>query len=608
MSSKPGTSDHRHFTKDRRLNRRDNIKEIRAVAHLLGPYRREAILGMLATALWSLLILVPAFLTKVLIDDGIGNDDRGVVVGVAVVSAGVVVAMWLLTIVQKLYLFDIGYKATVSLQKLLLSHLLRLPPSYHESHPVGIAVSKLTNDIQAARRIITSGLPTMIVNAVTALGSLVMMLVLDWDMALVTLIVVPVLLVISWVYRRLVVPLFDDLRVAIGGVANSANETLGVVGLVQSYNQESRHRARFSQATSDSRDAEYRTIVMGSVYFPATSILSATATGLLIIYGGTQVVRGNAQVGTMVGFFGYLLMFLGPISEFSWIFQIYQSGMAALGKVFEVIDEETESSEHSNECGLGRGLIKLDDVSLEVDGQPLLDRLKVDIAAGSVVAFVGDGASGRAEVARVVAGLDTPSSGRVTYDGIDGVALASATLFDWLGYVSPRTVLFGGSVRENLLLALPGTSDESLVAALDEMFGAGFVDGLSRGLDTEVGRDGQDLPAGTRQAIVIARALIRKPQVLVLDGAVDSLDAGALARLARARDTILSGVTIVAATNQPLIAEYADLVVVLKDGRIVEHGSPIELRGQGGAFADLSDSWRSGLTLSPSLRRGNSGV
>jgi ABC-type multidrug transport system fused ATPase/permease subunit len=129
------------------------------------------------------------------------------------------------------------------------------------------------------------------------------------------------------------------------------------------------------------------------------------------------------------------------------------------------------------------------------------------------------------------------------------------------------------------------------------MYGAAFVPSLSRGLDTNVGRDGRDLPAGTRQAVVIARAILRRPRILVLDGAVDSLDAGALSRLARSRDTILHGVTIVAATNQPLIAEYADLVVVLDAGSIVEQGAPRDLLQDDATFASLLRSWRSGLTL-----------
>jgi ATP-binding cassette subfamily B protein len=595
----PGAVEHRHLSRAERLKPNGELRELKALAHLLGPYRRGAVLGIGATVLWSILSLVPAYLTKILIDDGIDDQDRGTIVAIAATSALLVVAMWRLLVIQKYHLYDTAYRAVTSLQNLLFRHQLRLPIRYHETHPVGSSVSRLTNDAYAARKLINTGLPTMITSSVTLIGSLVLMVVLDWRMAVMTLLVVPLLIGISWMYRRWVSPIYGQMRDAIGGVTNSANETLGVVGLIQSYNQEERHRARYVRAARDSRDVEYRTIVAGAIYFPATSILTATATGLLIIYGGVQVVRGNSQVGTMVAFFGYLQMFMSPIAGFSSIFQSYQAGVAALGKVFDVIDGEV-AGDPVDQVDLddrAAGSIELVDVGIEIGGATVLDGITVSIPAGATVAFVGDAASGRGEIARVLAGLDPPTTGRVCFDGVDGTTIRSSSLFEHLGFVSQRTGLFEGTIGDNLRLAVPEMSDEEICNGLERMFGGGFLESLSRGLETEVGRDGRDLPAGTRQAVVIARAVLRRPRILVLDGAVDSLDAGALSRLARARDTILHGVTIVAATNQPLIAEYADLVVVLDGGSIAEQGTPDDLLRGRALFASLLRSWRSGLTL-----------
>jgi len=543
-----------------------------------------------------------------LIDVGIDDDDRGVIYAVAAVSAGLVVVMWVLMVVQKYHLYDTSYRAVASLQNLLFQHLLALPMTYHDTHPVGHSISNLTNDAYATRKLINTGLPTMITNAVTATGALILMVVLDWDMALITLLVVPVMVGISWIYRRWVSPIYRQMREAIAGVTNSANESLGVVALIQSYNQQERHLGRYFGAASDSREVEYRTIVAGALYFPATSILTATATGLLIIYGGIQVVRGNSEVGTMVAFFGYLQMFMGPIAGFSSIFQSYQAGVAALDKVFAAIDEELPTADAAQvdlPDGAGGGVtgtspagsIVLDDVGLVIADATVLDGITVAIPAGATVAFVGDAASGRAEIARVLAGLSPPTTGRVLVAGVDVTAIRPRALYDRLGFVSQQTGLFEGTVGDNLRLAVPGATDDELRDGLERMFGTGFLAALGRGMDTPVGRDGRDLPAGTRQAIVIARAVLRQPRILVLDGAVDSLDAGALSRLARARDTILHGVTIVAVTNQPLIAEYADLVIVLDGGSIVEQGAPGDLLRAGGAFADLLVSWCSGLAL-----------
>jgi len=217
-------------------------KEIRGLLHLLAPYRRESVAAVAVTVLWSLLSLVPAYLSKVLIDDGIDADNREVIAIAAATSAALVVVMWLLTIAQKYYLYDIAYRAVVSLQQLVFDHLVHLPVSYHQRRPVGQSVSRLTNDVMASRQLITSGLPTLITNSVSAIGALTLMFVLDWDMALVTLLVVPIFMAISHAYRRWSAPLFDDMRERIADATDTANASLGVVALIQSYNQESGHR------------------------------------------------------------------------------------------------------------------------------------------------------------------------------------------------------------------------------------------------------------------------------------------------------------------------------------------------------------------------------
>jgi ABC-type multidrug transport system fused ATPase/permease subunit len=601
----PGRSVHTHLPRHERTTRRGRLKEIRALVHLLGPYRRAAIAGISATFAWCVLSLVPSYLSKVLIDVGIDDGRRGVIIAVAIVSATLVVLMWALVMAQKYYLYDIAARAVVSMQHLLFDHLLRSPPSYHERRAVGDSLSTLTNDVSTSRQLISTGLPTMIRTTTTAAGALILMVVLDWDMAVITLSVLPLLFVVSWVYRRAAAPLFMRLREAIGGVTSSANESLAVVDLIQSYNQQQRHRAAFAEAATENRSAEYRTIVAGAVYFPTTATLTAIANGLLIVYGGTQVVRGNSEVGTMVAFFGYLQMFLVPLTGFSAIFQDYQSGVAALCRVFETVDVGFVASA---DRGDGRdvvlddrasGAIALDHLCVRRAGRDDIGPIDATIAAGSLVAFVGDATSGREEIARVVAGLDDPTSGRVVIDGVDGSVIARRSRRRHIGYVSPRTGLFDTTIGENLRMAVPDATPDSLLAALERFYGRAFVDRLPHGLETAVGRDGRNLPSGTRQAIIVARALLRAPKVLVLDAAADSLDADALARLGAARANVLAGVTIVAATNQLLICDYADEVIMLGDGGIVERGSPRDLLAAGGTFADLRRQWRADLGSAP---------
>lgn len=588
------TDNVKHGAPESKRNQRGEIKELQALIYLLRPYRVEALGWISATILLGIAFLVPSYLSKVLIDVGLEQSRTGVVIAAAVASALLVAVTWTLQRTSTMHSYNIGARAVVSLQGALFRKLMRLPPSYHEARPVGHTVSRLTNDVLATQKLITTGLPSLLTSLVSVLGALIMMFVLDWDLALVTLSVVPVFVLISWIYRRWVGPRFVRWRETIGTITNNANETLGAIRIVQSYNQEERHWNRFYGAATDSRQAEYLTMIAAAIYYPATAVLTAVATGLLIIYGGTQVVRGESQVGTMVAFFGYLQLFLGPLANFSSIFRTYQSGMASLDRVFEVMDESIGDGPTSSLPDLA-GAIDIAAVSFEKEGRTVLDAIDLTVEAGSIVAFVGDGASGREEIARIVASLDPPSTGVVRYDGIDGQTIARESLFNEVGYVSQLTGLLDGTVRDNLLLADADASDERLARHLTELFGAGLVSSLGQGLDTPVGRGGRDVPAGVGQALVIARALLKEPRILVLDGAADSLDAGGIRRLAAARATKLAGITIVAATSQPLIADYADEVVVLDGGRIAERGRPEHLLAAGGLFATLTLGWRAGL-------------
>ncbi|MEO1057678.1 MAG: ABC transporter ATP-binding protein, partial [Actinomycetota bacterium] len=591
-------SDHQHLPRHRRVRKSGELREIRTLAHLLRPYRRTAVAGIVATLAASLLLLVPSYLMKVLVDDGIADNDRGVVWVVAGASLTLVVATWTAVWVQQRSLYLVSARSTRSLQQLAFEHTIRLPPGYHEQTPVGDTVSRLTNDALQTRQLINRGLPSLIDSVATVLGALVVMLALDWLLALVTLSVIPLLFIVSAVYRRYVTPLYREWRQTVGVVTDTATESLAAVDLVQGYNQQQHHRDQFERATIASRDAEYRTIVASAVYSPTIAIIAAAAYGILVIFGGTQVVRGNSEVGTMVAFFGYVTMFLAPLSTLSGTFRTYEQGIAALDRVFELIDHvDAEAADTPTSAApQGTGVVTVEELQFTLADGSVSESIELEIPGGATYAIVGDGDAGQSQLARLLVGLDRPLRGTVRYDGVDAGSLTARQLFDVVGYVSPQTGLFDGNVRDNLTMGLRSApSDDELLATLDDLYGDDFAARLTHGLDTSVGRDGADLPAGTRQAVIIARAALRRPRIVVLDAATDSLDAGDLSHLAVARRRTLAGMTLIAATSQPLIADYADRVIVLDAGRIVEQGAPDDLLAAGGPFAEVTSDWRAGL-------------
>ncbi len=483
----------------------------------------------------------------------------------------------------------------VTLQSRLLRHIQTLDLTYGDDHPVGETLSRMTNDVIASRSLVTSGLPALLKSLVSFVGAAIIMLVLDWQMALVTLLVVPVLAVMSWQYRRVAAPRFLAFRDAIAGVTISANDSLGVVDVIQAFNQTEREQAGFAAATLESRDAEYRTIRANAVYYPATTLLSATATGLLVTYGGIQVVRGNSEVGTMVAFFGYLSMFLTPLVNFSSLFKTYQSGIAAVDKIFSVLAEPPAAeSRDLTRLEDGPGRVVVTRVRLPVQEQPATSRIDLEVEGGSMVAIVGESGSGRRFMGRILAGLVAPDEGFVTVDGTDIHRVRRTALYHEVAYVSADGRLFDGTVRDNLALGVGAISDEDLLTALEGLFGTSDPLGeLVAGLDTKVGRNGRNLPAGMRNRILIARGLLREPRLLILDDATDSLDAHSLHHFAHAR-AHQPGLTIIAVTRQPLIARHADRVVVIAHGSVVEDGTHADLLRTGGEYARLCSAWEHG--------------
>ncbi len=572
-------------------------REIRELWIELAGEHRGVVVGLASTAALSLVMLIPPLLTKVLIDDGLTPGNRDVVAWVAMGSAVVVGITFVLRYLSSCYTYIPAYGMVSSLQQAMFARFLALPLSYHQAHPLGQSISRLTNDTMSSRQLLTSGLPVLTDSVVTLVGAVIFMFALDWRLAGVTLLVVlPALGLMTLVYQRVVTPLFLRMREAIGNVTHCAVDSLDAIDLIQAYNQEERQSEQFVSISVASGEAELRTVRANAVYYPGTTFLSTAAMSVLVILGGVQVVRGNQQVGTVVGFFGYLQMFLAPLLSLSAMLRNYEGSMAAVDKCIEVIDEPIDEYPDATELERGAGGVEFAHVGLEVEGRPAVEDLDVSVPPGSIVVFVGDASSGRAEIGRLAAGYTAPTSGSVVVDGIDLGAVTAESRSASIGYVSATSHVFAGTIRDNLRLAAPHADDAALESHLALVCGQAMVDKRLRlGLDTPVGRSGRALPGGTRQAILIARALLRDPTVLVLDGVTDALDMSVFEHMAETTRARRAHRTIIVATNQPIATEYADEVIVMRDGRVIERGTPADLRARGAVYAGLRDDWRHGL-------------
>ncbi len=614
MSPPPGPSGGRAFGPQwtgERASRGTRGRNLRGLLGLLKPYRGRAALTVLALVIGTAASLAPPLLARAAIDDGIAKHDTGKLVLVVLAFLVSALLVWAMTYAQTYLVGWVGQRALADLRIRIFKHLQTLPIGFYESRPAGVLISRITNDVEALDSLVTDSVVTLFQAGLTLVGTVGILLYLDVKLALITFTVLPLLLAGSLWFRIVSAGAFRRTRETIGAITAYLQETLSGIRVVRSFAQEPAHERRFTELNEDNRAANFTTVKLNASYFPTVEMLSGVAVAAIVLYGGMQAIDGHISIGTIVAFVAALSNLFEPINQLSQLYATYQSGMAALEKIFQLLDVEPSLTDSPEAVELGRiaGEVDFDDVSFayaprrssraaEANGTPApeaptlaLDRISLRIPPVQTVALVGATGAGKSTMAKLIARFYDPTEGAVLVDGHDLREITSHSLRSQMGIVPQEAFLFSGTVAENIAFGRPGASREQIRAAAAAVGAEEFIAELPSGYDTEVGERGTQLSAGQRQLIAFARALIADTRILVLDEATSNVDLHSEARIEQGLRRLLAGRTAIVIAHRLSTIRQAARIVVLEHGQIAEQGTHDELIAAEGRYFELYRDW-----------------
>jgi ABC-type multidrug transport system fused ATPase/permease subunit len=569
-----------------------NLKTMLRLLRFLGPHWHRILLALVFMLLSSGLTLLTPYLTKIAIDKYIVPGDIEGLGRIALITAGVFLGMALTISGQDYLLAWVGHRVLATLRGDLFRHLQRLHLGYHDTHIIGVTISKMINDVEVINKFLSEGLVNFVGDSLLLLGIIAIMITMNPTLALFTFSVFPLMIVATLIFTRHAKVAFSNTRSRVAAVVGDLAENLMGMRVIQAFAQEETTQRKFDQVNRDNRDAHVQAMSLAFVFLPTVEFLGIAATAIVLWAGGNAVATGTLSIGTIVAFLAYVTRFFHPIQELSQIYTTMQAAMAGGEKVINVLETEPRILDAPDAVSPDtiRGKVEFRTVSFAyTEGVMVLQDINLTVEPGRMIALVGKTGAGKTTMANLVTRFYDVTGGCILVDDIDIRTIRQDSLRRCMGLVSQDPFLFTGTIRDNIRFGLPDAPQEAVVRAAGVANAHDFISRLPDGYDTPIQEGGVNLSNGQRQLICIARAVLADPRIIILDEATASVDTLTESLIQEALQRLFSGRTAIVIAHRLTTVQNADVIYVFEKGRIVEVGNHAELLNNGGIYRDLYD-------------------
>ena len=566
------------------------MKNYRQLLILLVPYKKALYVGAFCLIIASLTNLAVPLYIKKLVDVVMVEKNMALMNNLTISIAGLFLLQLIFSTAHN-YLFDLTEKRAITDFRIkLFKHLHTLSLSFFVKRRTGEIVSRMTNDITTIENIVTDLPATLLQQSIRLFGGIIIITYMNWKLTCLILVLAPVLVLFARTFGRKLKKLSTEIQDKLAVSTTVLEENISCIQVVKSFVRSKLENERFGNAVEDSFQSAKKRVIISSFFGPSIGFIAFSTSLILLWYGGREVILGEISPGELIAFILYATIIAGPMGSFARLYARMQEGVGASKRVFEILAMEGEVRDLPDAKPLPRieGKVELDDVHFHYrDDQEVIKGISFTVEPGQTIALVGPSGAGKSTLVQLLHRFYDPIKGEIRIDGIPLKSAQQSSYWQQIGIVPQETILFGGTIVENIEYAKPGVTKEEVIQAAKAANAHNFIMETPEGYETVVGEKGIRLSAGQRQRIAIARAILKNPRILILDEATSALDNESELLIQEALERLMQGRTSFIIAHRLSTIHNAERIIVMDKGKIIENGNHSQLMKEKGLYHKL---------------------